>query len=193
MQTATQAVTPGVEIIKPRERDIDRLYRLVNEAWGVKRSELPPLSEAEAISATKRLWRVATGRRCPFKKFTFSTGNRHSSIWRGRINLENGWHGLVHSLSHSVYHQSPEGRRAEGRHHEAGHAYLERRLVEYVVSHGWLDGKLKRPEKPKPVVQDVRRWRVDKLIAKWEGRRRRAENALKKLKRKQKYYQRQAA
>ena len=96
-----------------------------------------------------------------------------------------GWHEIVHGLSHycayRLYRCKP---------HDARHAFLEKEMIKHVVNSGWLEGKLKRPEKPKTEVdvKQVRRERVLKRMSAWETKRKRAENALKKLRRQARYY-----
>jgi hypothetical protein len=156
----------------------------VNGAWP---ETVPPLTGPEALSAIKVLWRVGSGR--PFKDFRklkLTSGNRRNHFYRSGwiINPDRGWHGLVHSISHRI----------EGS-HGTRHAGLEKTLIEYVISHGWLDGKLKRETKEK-APRDLKTDRHARVLAKlksWESKRRRAETAIKKLKRQSKYYERQSA
>lgn len=66
-------------------------------------------------------------------------------------------------------------------------------MISHVVGSGWLDGKLKRPEKPKANPADLRYRRIVDAITRWESKERRAKNALKKLQRQKAYYERKAA
>lgn len=150
-------------------------------------------SPQEAMAGAKRLYRVAMKR--PFRgKVKLTSGRRDTRIrrhvlyvnpdWRG-----GGWHEIVHSISHHAsYHHFREN-------HGPRHAFIERELTRYVVEHGWLEGKLKREPKAKPDL-DIRALRRDRIIArikKWEARRKRADTALKKLRRQRAYYDRMTA
>jgi len=99
-----------------------------------------------------------------------------------------GWKGIVHDISHWA------GRRLypDYNPHDHRHAFIERTLAEHVVKNGWLDGKLKRPEKAVMPVDRVavRAARIDARIKSWERKFARAENALKKLRRQKRYYDR---
>jgi hypothetical protein len=67
--------------------------------------------------------------------------------------------------------------------HGYQHAFVEKQLIECVVNRGWLDGKLKRLTKPAISIDTrvARHQRIKSRIKLWEGKRKRAENALKKL------------
>jgi hypothetical protein len=164
-------------------------YSTVNASWP---DVIPELTQAEAITATKRLWRKFTGR--TFKrKFRFVTGNRWTRGVPGmiyNINLKGhaewpGWKLLVHSLSHRAHSvQFPNVRP-----HAGSHAFLEREMIAYVVASGWLDGKLKRPERAKPDARAVKRERILARIKVWEAKQARAQRALRKLERQRRYYE----
>lgn len=178
------------------ERDIDRVYRTVNEAWGRERDQLPPITLQEAQGAVKRLWRLATGKTVtPKTTFKATSGNRYNRIRVAGgicvLNLDAGWWGLVHSISHRAHHRLHPGKRP----HDPTQAYLERRLIEHVVGSGWLDGRLKKPakEKTKPDLKAVRHARVLARIKVWDAKRKRAETALKKLRRQKAYYEKNGA
>jgi hypothetical protein len=71
-------------------------------------------------------------------------------------------------------------------------------MIKHVVHSGWLEGKLKRPEKRKAprVPKDlpaIRHKRVLKRIIVWTGKQKRADRMLRQLRRQQKYYERRAA
>lgn len=164
-------------------------YRRVNEAWP---EAVPALTPDEAARAAKRLYRFI--RKQAFKgKVVQTSGNRYNSLiyaWKTPyiselhmvVNAERGWKALVHELSHEL---------ARDLGHGGEHARLERRMIKQVLARGWLEGKLKREPKPKPTIEDrieLRAQRVDEAIARWERKLARAEKALKKLRRKQRYY-----
>ena len=175
-------------------------YERVNGAWPEGTNDgrdLKPTPQ-EALAGAKRLYRKAFGR--PYKgKFILATGNRRT--WYGsdrmtiRVNPDEqnkwrgggGWHEIVHSISHMA------ANRLYGEAHGPRHAFLERELIDYVVSSGWLEGKLKRPVKPKPDIdpKEQRRKQILSKIDRWERKKARAERALRKLARQRAYYERQ--
>jgi hypothetical protein len=166
-------------------------YVSVNASWP---AELPPLEPQEAISAAKRLYRLAIGKAWT-GPFQITSGNRYSYIrWgtkrgEGRIfyvNPKRGWHHLVHDISHMAFRQLHPTLKP----HDWRHAALERQLITAVVIKGWLSGSLRRTvTKTAPDVQTVRYQRVLARIKAWESKRARAENALKKLAQKRAYYE----
>lgn len=93
-----------------------------------------------------------------------------------------GWGRLIHDTSHHVFRR----RHPTFRPHDGGHAVLELEMAAYVVAKGWLDGILRPSEKPKPNTAQRRRVRllqIENNLARWASKLRRAENALRKLKR----------
>jgi hypothetical protein len=162
----------------------ERRYARINALWPLP---LPALTEQEAISAAKRLYRIGAGK--AYKgTFRIGTGNRHTWARRGvfTINASKGWHDLVHSISHLThYHAHPD---KPG--HAATHPEYERKLIEAVLAKGWLTGSLRRPEKAKPDLSAVRYQRVLARIKNWETKRTRAETALTKLNVTRRYYER---
>lgn len=156
-------------------------YERVNTAWP---AEVPPLTGWEAVRAASRLWRWARGVTCP-NEIRETSGNRHTYrhggvLW---VNPERGWKDFIHGLSHTVDLES----KAHTRHH----ARLELRMIREVVKRGWLDGRLKQDDPApaaKPDMKAVKLQRTEDAIARWEAKLRRAENALKKLNRRRKYY-----
>lgn len=175
------------------EREADReRYARVNGAWP---SSLPALTGPEAVSAFKRLWRKATGKPLPKQwRIKLTSGNRRNDLYGNPkvINPEAGWNPLVHHISHRAHHYV-NGSRPDFDPHGTQHAGIERTLIEYVVASGWLDGKLKRKEKPAPTLDDVRakrRANVAAKLARWQSKEKRAATAIKKLKRTLAYYDR---
>lgn len=164
-------------------------YDSVNGAWGRPRAELPPITEREAITACKRLYRLAFKK--PFTgKVKITSGNRYTYIRRGilYVNPDRGWWDVAHGMSHYASFRLYPGKKP----HSHQHAHLERTIIEHIVSSGWLDGKLKRPEKTKaPVnVRAVRAARVALRIEAWTRKLKRAQTALRTLQRKARYYDR---
>lgn len=169
-------------------------YARVNGAW--PDGDLPVPTEQEAISGAKRLYRMAMGK--PWKgKWAATSGRRHtwprSGVFYVNANGNHfgGWRDIVHFMSHYCnYRLYPKHKPHHGSHH-----FLEKEMVEYVIRQGWLDGKLKRPEKPKPAFDPkrVRYERVCRRIEMWERKARRARTALKKLARTKGYYEKTLA
>lgn len=159
-----------------------RVYKNINTQWP---ETVPPLTGQEAISATKRLWRLATGKAYR-GKFQLTSGNRYSYPRSGvfYVNPERGWQRLVHDLSHAAHQRVHPSKRP----HHWLHGDLERRMAEMVITKGWLEGKLRRDPKPKPDIRLVREQRIQARIATWERKLKRAENALRKLRRQERYY-----
>jgi hypothetical protein len=161
-------------------------YARLNGLWP---QTLPALTDQEALSAAKRLYRLGVGR--AFKgTFKLTSGNRHTWVQNGVfvVNPSKGWRDLVHSVSHLAHYKTHAGKSG----HHWTHIAVERKFVEHVLKHGWLDGALRRPERAKPDLKTVRFQRVLTRIEQWEGKKRRAERALAKLYQSKQYYERQA-
>jgi hypothetical protein len=162
---------------------------------------MPIPTEKEAIAGVKRLIRVAhkhareEGVMFGLRKYRYkiTTGRRRTSQRSGTwyINCNEwglgGWGEIVHSVSHWAQrkywpNENPHGPR---------HVFIEKLLTDYAIRN-FLDGQLKRPERIKqPVdVKSVRAARVAKRIKKWEAVLRRATNALRKLRKQERYYDR---
>jgi hypothetical protein len=164
-------------------------YERVNAAWP---ATLPALTADEAIRAARRLYRFVRRRTFDGQVKTTS-GNRYSYIRNGvlYVNPDRGWHDLVHDLSHYFH-----ARLSDAKPHASDHARLELRMAKEVVRRGWLDGTLKTPARApraKPSADDVRRQKYARILARakaWESKRKRAETALKKLRRQAAYYER---
>jgi hypothetical protein len=171
-----------------------RRYGSVNGAWPPDTNDgrdLKPTPQ-EAMSAARRLYRLGTGR--AFRgRVRLTSGNRYTWVRRHVLYVNpdcrrGGWHELVHDLSHYCHRKV----HPRNKPHAGTHAWIERNMIQHVVESGWLDGKLKRPAKEKPDVRQVRQKRVLAAINKWEAKRKRAETALKKLRRQARYYEKKA-
>jgi hypothetical protein len=174
-------------------------YDSVNGAWPEGSNDgrdLKPTPQ-EAVAAAKRLYRLVMGK--PFTKPVKATsGNRRTGTRSGTLYVNpnlgvphwpQGWHGLVHDLSHHCHDRlHPRHKPHDGR---GTHAWIERQMIQHVVRSGWLEGKLKREPKPKleRPIQDIRRARVLASIKRWQGKLKRAQSALRKLERKRRYYE----
>lgn len=168
-------------MIKPK-------YHSVNSLWpeGTRDGrDLKPTPQ-EAMSAAKRLYRFALKK--PFRgKARLTSGRRYTWVRNHVLHVnpdyaEGGWHELVHLMSHLCAQRLFP--KAKG--HGPQHAFLEREMIEHVVKSGWLDGKLKRPDKPKPDRKAKKRDSIDRRLKAWERRAKRAATALRKLKAQQK-------
>jgi hypothetical protein len=161
-------------------------YARVNDAWP---KPLPELTEYEAIRAARRLWRWALGSEPP--EIQITSGNRYTWTRRGvlMVNPSAGWDRFVHDLSHLFWRRA---NRVEHdlKPHEKGHARFELRMRKEVLRRGWLDGKLKPAPKPPKDPKLVRYEAVIASIERWRAKLRRAQNALRKLQTRERYYQR---
>jgi hypothetical protein len=152
------------------------LYDKVNALW----TTYPPITREEAVKAAKRI-------RKRFKMFPSRAIRRCWISLEGR-RLDKGWPRLVHDLSHRHARQQFPRERPHGPHHAA----IEHEMIQYVLSTGWLEGKL-RPKAPPPVTTNDKLQRLLRRKASWEAKERRAANALKKLARQIRYYERKVA
>jgi hypothetical protein len=166
--------------------------RLVNSKWP-NDTTIP--TEQEAISGAKRLYRKAMSQ--PWRgSVKITSGNRYTRI-RGRVlfvnpNQKDGtergsWEKIVHSISHYAHRRLNPNDAP----HSSRQAYIERDLTDYVLTQGWLDGKLKRHEKPKEDkdVVSIRYQRILAREASWEKKLNRAKNALVKVRKESRAYQ----
>jgi len=100
------------------------------------------------------------------------------------VNSSRGWKDLVHELSHHFH-----SRRSSDRPHGEAHALLEFNMVRHVIDSGWLDGRFNKPVKPKVNAKLARYQRVLKRLETWERKAKRAETAIKKLRKQARYYE----
>lgn len=173
-------------------------YKEINALWP---SPMPVPTPDEALAGTKRLIRrayalareegVATGP-IPKRKFVLTSGRRYTYVRRGvwYVNPNDkdrggggGWGEIVHSISHWAQRRFWP---SEGD-HAVRHVHLERELAGYAVEH-FLAGQLVRPEKAKPDPKAVRAARVAARIKVWQTKRKRADTALRKLRKQARYY-----
>jgi len=164
--------------------------RLVNDKWP---QPVPLPTEAEAIAGARRLFRKATGRAWR-GRVRIASGNRHTWVRRGVLYVNPtyrwrpGWPGIVHGIAHYAHYL----KHPDDPPHSDRQAYTERDLVDYVLAQGWLDGKLKRPATTKPKRDPVKD-RYQRILARektWESKLKRAENALAKVRRERREYER---
>lgn len=184
-------------------------YVAVNGAWPLPSNLLPTLTAKMAVKAFRALYRhrfhkpwhlkvvPVRGRR----RRTWTDANPKapkigSKEWRKWgltvmiVAPDAGWHNFIHDLSHWMHSKQYPDQNA---HKASSHAAVEMDLIEQVVKRGWLDEQPKetvKVPKPKPDLKAVRYQRVLASIKTWESKMKRAQTALKKLRRKQKYYER---
>lgn len=161
-------------------------YHAVNGRWP---DEVPALTGPEAIAAAKRLYRSAMKR--PWKgKWALTSGNRFT--WpRGSTFYVNpnrgtgrdgGWRDLVHMMSHYCHQQIWPRHRPHGSNHHS----IEKDMVQYVLDHGWLDGRLRPKQAAEPDAASkaaAKLARLDASAKRWTTKLRRADTALRKIKR----------
>lgn len=177
-------------------------YKEVNAAWP---DPVPVPSNCEAIHGVRHLIRrafaLAKADGCvgfagykPYmrgRKFKITTGRRRTSIWRGVVNpneCHRGWAEIVHSVSHWAQHRFWPKEDSHG----PRHVWLEKELATYAIESmpRWAvacSGSEMR-KKPKPDVKQVRAARVAARLAAWEAKRKRADTALRKLRKQARYY-----
>jgi hypothetical protein len=175
-------------------------YREVNAAWP---DPCPIPTPQEAIRGVKRLIRrvhriaIDDGAapnylRLPKRRFKITSGRRitwpRKGVWYVNPNErrgggQGGWAEIVHSVSHWAQRhywprENPHGPR---------HVWIEKELTDYAVKN-LVGGQLKRPEKAKADPVEMRSARVGAAIKRWEAKKRRAETALRKLRKQERYY-----
>lgn len=163
-------------------------YESVNGAWPDK--VIPVPTAQEAVLGSKKLYRLVMKK--GFKgKVKVVTGNSHTWVYYGLMKVNpnrtvhyGGWKGLVHGLSHYCSRKLYPTAKP----HSPQHAFIEKTMIEHVVNSGWLSGSLKREPRAEVPVIDIRYQSVIKRIDQWQTKLKRARNALKKLERTKKYY-----
>jgi hypothetical protein len=186
-----------------------RAYVGVNSTWP---NPLPLLSRAEAALAASALWRAfaTVQSAAPYDRHGMKRAP-NPQAWRSwsaktvhiRTNWttrqvdkaqtnRGGWRALVHDMAHRVH----GWRYPVKRPHDPLHEALEEQMARYVISHGWLDGKLKPAPKAKRSPADLvaqRRAKLDEDIARWTRKAKLAQTKLKKLRAKKRGYDRRAS
>jgi hypothetical protein len=181
------------ETVERTMNDRREKYHAVNEQWP---EVMPALTGPEAIAAAKRLfrfgmkraykgkWKLTSGRRFTWPRNGVFYVNPNRTGW----GVVNGWHDLVHTMSHYCHRRlHPKHKPHDGRHH-----FLEKEMVAYVIRSGWLDGRL-RPKSATATkaVKSVPATKLERTVAaekRWTTKLRRAETALRKLRKQRRYY-----
>jgi hypothetical protein len=170
-------------------------YEPIHHLWSTV--TVPPITRVEAERAARRIFRrfgsQALGGPLMSRPVRFSGRVRRCWITRKtNAGLQKGWQRLVHDISHEIF-----GRRHPNfRPHAGGHATLEHEIADFVIARGWLGGTLRPPPRRKPSGEERRARaieRTERAIARWEVKRRRAENALKKFRRRHRAQLRRSA
>lgn len=144
-------------------------YDSVNGSWG--RDALPPITREEAGRAARKLMR----------HFAHKKSHWLRRCWispRATTGHHRGWGRLAHDVSHRVYDYEYRAAVLPGGHSRT-HAAIELAVVQYIISHGWLDGALKPAEPKKPMPVD-RVAKTQAAIARWERKAKTAATYLKK-------------
>lgn len=159
-------------------------YHAVNSQWP---DVMPELTGPEAVAAAKRLYRFTMKK--PWRgKWKVVSGNRYTWTYQGVFCVNpkytgrgavNGWHDLVHFMSHYCHN------RLWPRHkpHGPNHSHIEKEMVRYVLEHGWLDGRLRPKVREKAAKADpaTKVARLDAAAKRWTTKLRRATTALRKI------------
>jgi hypothetical protein len=155
-------------------------YDNVNAVWPDNPAIPTP---QEALTGARKLARLAlslgpsnggpryTWHHASRMEFRLTSGNRYTWTRRGVFYVNpdqddyrfRGWKGICHDIAHWAGRKLYPGTKP----HDHRTAFIERKLCEHVVNSGWLDGKLKRPQKPKVPIDRtaVRVVRIDQRIA----------------------------
>ena len=175
------------------------------------RDRLPIPSDQEAITGCKRLFRKFMG--YSFKdKIEIVRGNKYTNIRHGVmcinpnrtdnyegmlpslipkardrfIGIYGGWEQIIHLLSHWIAHRKFDSS------HDTKHLWLEVKMVRYVFKNKFHLGALKSKPRKIPIVKDVdvvKLENIEKKLARWTTKLKRANTAIKKLNKKKKYYE----
>lgn len=159
----------------------DPRYKLV-EAY--LPATLPAITREEAERAAKRLFRAFGGVNLGGPNMVRPARLRYA-VRRCWISTKpttghfKGWGRLIHDVSHDIH----RARHPNARAHDSGHHVIERELAMYVAARDWLSGGLKPAPGAKPSLGD-KLTKIDDALKRWATKARRAETALRKLKRK---------
>ena len=135
-----------------------------------------------AKSFVRAMWKQEMGGKLPWK-LRIGSGNRRT--WMNdfvfTVNPDQGWHDINHDMSHFIE------RRGSGGAHTDNQVRLEGAGARLIVRRFLRDEPYVDPKKGRDHVAD-RAVRVDAGIKRWDAKLKRAANALKKLKKKKRYY-----
>ena len=135
-----------------------------------------------AKSFVRAMWKQEMGGKLPWK-LRIGSGNRrtwmHDFVFT--VNPDQGWHDINHDMSHFIE------RRGSGGLHTDNQVRLEGAGARLIMRRFLRDEPYVDPKKGLDRVAQ-RATRVDNGILRWESKLKRAANALKKLKRQKRYY-----
>lgn len=157
-------------------------YDDVNNAWGGLK--LAPITSAAAYPVFGKLVRKFGGRKMRLPRYARPT-NRSWSAPKGSDThwiRQNGLPRLVHDASHAVFRRLHPTFKT----HNAAHAALEKAMIDHVLAKGLHLPKVApaAPSVDQKAAAELAR--VEALIKRWTTKARRADTALRKLRRKQK-------
>lgn len=158
--------------------------RIMHKAWdGVSTQQVFNVWPRHAASYCRAMYKKATGRKLNLP-IRYGTGNRLTWARDGvlTINPSSGWKEINHDFTHWIE------RRTTGDAHSDHHLQLERDGAQMIRRRFLTDGPEPKVEKPKRDLVAERAKRVDANIERWEKKLKRAETALKKLRKKKRYY-----
>ncbi len=169
-------------------------YKASNDVWP---TVIPPLSREEAARAFGKLARKfgkAKDAAPGAHRFDMHDKARVRTCWiaTGKAGsptntLHKGWRRLAHDFSHRLHRYRYPGKRPHG----SFHATVEAEIVAYILSTDWLGGTLAADTAPPVPTREARvSAEIDNLAARlkrWESKRKRAETAIIKIKRRQSY------
>lgn len=135
-----------------------------------------------AMNYVRAFWKQEMGRTFPWKLRIGSGSRRTWEDSRGfTVNPDQGWHAINHDMSHFIE------RRKTGAAHSDQHVRLEAAGARLICRRFLRDEPYVDKKKERDHVAE-RAARVDAGIRRWETKLRRATTALKKLRKKKKYY-----
>jgi hypothetical protein len=134
------------------------------------------------MNFVRAFWRQEMGGKFPWR-LRVGSGNRRTWLadFVFTVNPDQGWHDINHDMSHFIE------RRKHGGAHTDYHVRLEGAGARLIVRRFLRDEPYVDPKKGRDRVAD-RAVRVDAGIKRWDAKLKRAVNALKKLKKQQRYY-----
>lgn len=158
--------------------------RVMDKAWdGVGAVEMANVWDNHAKSYVRAFWKQETGRKFPWP-IRIGSGSRRTWLHRGifTVNPAQGWYKINHDMSHFIHWH------LTGLTHKGGHLSRERDGAT-LIKRRFLETE-RALKKPKVDLVAKRAASVEKRLKAWETKRKRAENALKTLRQKKRYYDR---
>ncbi len=158
---------------------------------GALPAQLPPLNRKDSVRyatrLVKRFGKLGLGSPNQIRPASLSDwrcqGGRR--VWISTkptpaTDHDKGWGRLIHDCSHLVFQK----RHPTFRPHDGGHAALEREIAEYVARKGWLAPRPERKVANDPLARkQERHQRLLVRLENWERKERRAQTAIRKIRR----------